>query len=163
MFYNEVLGTGTTGHSEGRGTTGMDSREGEKKTQRYQFAMICFLTATSPHPYKPLVPSSICLSLFPISRHPGREYSLSARLGTGGLVHHQIQNMSSAKKETEAGKLQSADLLYWENVFSTLFSMPKESMIKPSSLQSHGVPKSTATNSSNCILKLSMEGQDIEM
>lgn len=44
---------------------------------------------------------------------------------------------------------------------STVFYIRTESLVEPSSLSPRGVPKSTASNSSNYILKFFMEGREI--
>jgi len=44
---------------------------------------------------------------------------------------------------------------------STVFYIRTESLVEPSSPSPHGVPKSTASNSSNYILKFFMEGREI--
>lgn len=107
------VGTGTTRHSEG--SMGKEERwilkvEREVRAQKgteapdlrfpsmHSEIMICFLTATPPNTYQPLVPSSICLSLLPISRHPGREYSNSSK---GFLVSKPGDRRSSTQSNPE--------------------------------------------------------------
>jgi hypothetical protein len=88
--------------------------------------------------------------------------SVAAILGIGGIVHNQTGNTSYAKwrREQASYKYRSAVL---EKCLLDCTLYPRRKHDRPKSLHSHGVPKSITTNSSNYILKLFMEGQDIEM